>query len=232
VAWLVSFKKWGIGEIVKPSELLVLAVLLLGAFGVLYIIQSNKLTGAVFSDFSASSNEKTFEKKFKYEWDSKKDDADSGIFDGKKFITVAQGASLGKSFEIGVDAILSPDSSGILVSQVDYLNGIRIELSVTNNGNFKFFIGDADNSFAVQTVDSYRDGELHTVEASLDEGVAKIVVDKKTEILVSAPLAKVDSGVDITIGTNAGYVPWMQRTYQNFKGTIKHVSVRAPKNVA
>jgi hypothetical protein len=214
----------------KDRDWISVLVVILVAFGVLYIINHPNITGKVFSGFFLAGD-KPIEKTFKISWDSQKDDPNkNGIFDGTNHVVLAEDFSFGNSFNIDADVRLDGGSSGLIVSQVDYPLGTRIELSATKDGRFRFFMGNSEDSVVLQTDESYFDGNSHSVSVDVDSGLIELSVDHSVEQSVQTFLVMPDSSAAITIGANSGYVPWMQKTHNNFKGVIKKVKVKAPKN--
>ena len=129
------------------------------------------------------------------------------------------------SIKIETEVVIDNATEGVIVSKYDYLHGKHYEVKIGSEGHILFDVGDPDMSVTLETTNSYRDGQTHVIVASLDKGLASLVVDGKEEARVNAVIQDMESDVAVSIGANIGFVPWMGITLNEFKGVIKDVKV-------
>ncbi len=130
------------------------------------------------------------------------------------------------SFAIEAKARIDYESSGIILSKFDYLDGRYFELGVNVEGTIFFDIGDSYNTITLETINSYNDGKDHKIFLIMNNSNAQLYVD---DILQSQEntsiLNDINSEVPISVGANTGYINWMKQTVNNFKGVIKDIKI-------
>ena len=153
------------------------------------------------------------------------------VFDGKKDYEIIENTqnSTFASNSIDIQAVLGidPDTKGVFISKYDYLNDKYFQLIVSERGTIQFVMSDSDITIMLDTNGTYNDGQEHTIIASLNKTTAVLQVDTTEEITAdTSNLGDISNDMPIAIGANAGYIPWMDQTLDNFKGSIKDVKIK------
>ncbi len=151
-------------------------------------------------------------------------------FDGRNDYSILEetrNATIQKNHvEINAAIKIDPDTNGIIAAKWDYLNVRFIVLAVDVTGSIRFDTGDMGHSDPLETNKTFNDGKFHTVTAFLNQSVARIYVDSMLEAEGDASqLGDLNSDVPFSVGANAGYLPWMGQTLNNFNGIIKEVKI-------
>lgn len=128
---------------------------------------------------------------------------------------------------IDVNATLTPDAWGALAAKHDPLTGKRFEFAVDASGTLRFYASDDITSLELETAQTFDDGREHKMRAILNLTHAEIIVDgtRAANAVLPNPIA-VDSGVPVSVGADAGMLPWMGQAINNYQGIIREVSVR------
>jgi len=213
-------------RLIKPSMLILLISFL--TFTLVFADSEIITDNSQFVNKINKSSEKVLIWNYSLEPTKIKDDA--AYFDGIVDYSIIKDSEkisfINNSLKIEVEAKIDENSSGVLVSKFDYLNGKFFELAVNVEGTIRFDVGDENNSITLETNKNYNDGKYHIISISLNNINSSIYVDRLLEAESDTSLlSDINSNVSISIGANTGYIPWMNQTIDNFRGIIKDVKI-------
>ncbi len=155
---------------------------------------------------------------------------DSREFDGEIYYEMIENSGeinlSTKYLKIDINAFIGQDSKGVLVSKYSYLTGERLEVGVNPEGAIRFYIGNKDVLYSIETNESFNDNKFRNILVLVENGEVSLYVDGLLYVKQNLESEiNINNTETIAVGANIGYINYMNQSLDNYKGTIRDIKI-------